>query len=271
MIRGALLTIFFLVFAVEARGQHRPLVFVAIPLENPTFMYRELLPFLDTLSARTGLQFQLKIYNNYRETLRHIQQGDVDLAYLSGTTFLEANRLAGFHVLVEAQHSHNPYYQSVIITRTSSGLDSIAQLAGKRFAFGSPYSTSNALVPAYLLLKHGLRLADLGDYQFLKHHNHVVLGVLNGRYHAGGVRKAIADQYKQYGLKYLAVSDSIPHFSITYNPQLADSVLQLIRQALLSMQCHNAYFDSFIPADDSVYDPIRRMVQYLKQNNNFLY
>ncbi len=244
------------------------LTFVAIPLENPAFMFEEFLPFLDSLSQKTGLKFELKIYSDYNETLFHIKNGEVDLAYLSGTTFIKAHQQAGFHVLVEAQRANVPYYRSVIITRKDSGIDSLVQLKEHRFAFGSPYSTSNALFPEYLLFKAGIKLKDLHQYRYLKHHNQVVLSVLNGRFDAGGVRKSIADQYKQFGLKYLAVSEEIPNFCIAYNPKLPSAIVKKLEQSLTTLHFQNSYFDSFIPAEDAIYDPILRIMKILGKYEN---
>jgi len=255
-----------LLFATGTNGQ--ALRFEAIPLENPDFMYREFRPFLDSLSASTGLEFELVVPPEYRQTIADIAKGKVDLAFLSGTTFLLANKKATFHVIAEVQFERNPHYHSVIITRDDSEIHKITDLKGKTFAFGSPLSTSSTLYPKYMILKAGLCLNDLSKRVYLKHHNRVVLSVLNGRYNAGSVRKKIADKYKKFGLRYLSISESISNFCIAYNNSLDRKLVRKIQKALLGMRIKNSYFDYFYPANDSLYDAVKKIKQFVDEREN---
>ena len=249
-------------------AQAQQLNFQAIPLENPQFMFRELRPFLDSLEKKTGFSINYKTSADYTETLENIARGEVDFALLSATTFLIAREKAGFRVLAELQFEQSPQYRSVIIVREDSGIDSLAQLKGKNFVFGSRLSTSNALLPKYMLLKAGLKLSALKSYRYLHHHNQVVLSVLNGRFDAGGVRKRVAEPYTKYGLKYLSVSQPLPNFCIAYHPRINKRTLEKLRRALMQLRIQNSYFDYFYPAGDHLYDSIKKIKKYVQENEN---
>jgi phosphonate transport system substrate-binding protein len=82
---------------------------------------------------------------NYAAVVEAIADNQVDIAYLGGFTFVQASRRGGVQPLVRRERDQN--FHSVFITQPGSGINSLADLKGRSFAFGDVNSTSGHLMP----------------------------------------------------------------------------------------------------------------------------
>ncbi|MCB0413407.1 MAG: phosphate/phosphite/phosphonate ABC transporter substrate-binding protein [Bdellovibrionales bacterium] len=73
-------------------------------------------------------------------------------------------------------------YKGQIIARSDSKINSIEDLAGKKFAFTDPASTSGFILPSQLLKEKGI---NLGEVVFAQKHDNVVTMVYQGQVDAG--------------------------------------------------------------------------------------
>jgi phosphonate transport system substrate-binding protein len=79
-----------------------------------------------------------------------------------------------------------PYYFSVIFTKKSSGIKTLAQLKGKKFAFVDPASTSGNLMPRLVLLKNKVNAdKDFAETIYAGSHPSSVTAVWNDKVDAG--------------------------------------------------------------------------------------
>jgi phosphonate transport system substrate-binding protein len=79
----------------------------------------------------------------------------------------------------------SPFYYSVIVTRKGSGINTVADLKGRKFAFVDPASTSGHLMPRTALLKTGLDPAKEMEVIFAGSHSSSVVAIANGKVDAG--------------------------------------------------------------------------------------
>ena len=73
-------------------------------------------------------------------------------------------------------------YKSQIIARTDAGINTLADLKGKKFAFTDPASTSGYILPSRLIKNKGIKL---GETVFAQKHDNVVTMIYQGQVDAG--------------------------------------------------------------------------------------
>ena len=210
--------------------------FGVIPRYNPMVMYRNYQPIMDYLTEQTSYHFELKLSRNYTEAVEFLRTGVTQVASLGDVTFVEAYRSFGAVPILKPLNVHlRPYYRSIIILPENSPVKGLSDLRGKRFAFGSPHSTSGNLIPRNYLYKNDITLFDLGSYENLESHDAVVKAVLKGKVDAGAVKDVVAQRYLKHGLRFLASSAPIPSVPIVVRKDTPAALIEEIKRALLAI------------------------------------
>ncbi|MCL4554169.1 MAG: phosphate/phosphite/phosphonate ABC transporter substrate-binding protein, partial [Actinobacteria bacterium] len=95
---------------------------------------------------------------------------------------------------IDAETGTQEYY-SVIIAGVDSGVETLADLAGKSFAFGDPASTSGSLYPRKMLVEAGYDwrqdFAPIAEVLYSGGHDATAKAVENGTVAAGGIEGRI--------------------------------------------------------------------------------
>jgi phosphate/phosphite/phosphonate ABC transporter binding protein len=242
-----------------------------IPLESPAEMYRRFSPLAEYLGKAINRRVELLIATDFAGTIKDLEEGKTDIAFLTPTTYIEARERCGVELLVKALRNGVPSTRSVIVVRADSGLSRIEELKGKRFAFGDRLSTTSFLFPRAMLAEAGIGLDDLKTYAFLNHHDDVAKAVLAREYDAGGLRESTAKAFTGRGLSTLKISIEIPEFNICMSRTMDRPTAVVLKKALLALNRRNreqgellAQIDSdytgFASATDGDYDGIRKAV-----------
>jgi phosphate/phosphite/phosphonate ABC transporter binding protein len=250
-----------------------------IPLESPAEMYRRFTPLTEYLSRALGKRVKLSISTNFEQTLKNLEEGVTDFAFLTPTTYIDARKRFGVVLLVKALRRGVPYTHAAIVTRRVSGITRIEDIAGKRFAFGDQMSTSSYLVPLQMLTSTGIKLEDLKDYGFLGHHDDVARAVISGEYDAGGLRESTAKEFEDRGLEVIKTSFEIPEFNICASKNIDESMMGRIKTSLLALNTKDKGhahllsqidqdYTGFAEAADSDYEAIRRAIETLPKTSS---
>jgi phosphonate transport system substrate-binding protein len=266
--------------AESSEQQKKTVYFTAITLYHPIVMYQRYQPLMEYLTENTPYKFELKLSQDYKDIIRFLKNGTVQVALLGGVTYLEAKKQFNLiPILKPLGHEGKPYYHSVYIARENDKeINSIKDLKGRSVAFASERSTSGYLVPLYeLYSKGGASLEGLSKHINLKYHDSVAREVLRGNFDAGAVIDAVADRFKNRGLKIISVSDPIPGLPIVVRADAPQKLIISIKNALLSLDYNNirhrnimSHWDEelrygFAEAKDSDYDSIRKIKEYLNK------
>ncbi|WP_127475010.1 phosphate/phosphite/phosphonate ABC transporter substrate-binding protein [Sulfurivermis fontis] len=254
----------------------RALVFAVYPYDTPTRLVAHFQPLVDYIAARLGRPVEFYIASSYEDHIRRIAGDGADFAYLGPTPYLRAHDGygAGKAARVQIIAAEDTYF-SVIITRADSEIRTLAELRGRTMAFGSHKSFSGHYVPRGMLRKAGVTLADLADFSYLGRHERVALAVLYGDYHAGGVRREIAEQYlaQGSGLRIIAESPPLPPHVIVARPGLDGTTVEAVRRALIEPDAAGRSAIEtlqpgrhFIAVDDARYDFARQLVDSLDRD-----
>lgn len=264
--------------SAEDKTAKEVVYFSAITLYHPIVMYQRYQPFMDYLTKNTQYRFELKLSQDYRDIINFLKNNNVQVALLGGATYLEAKEQFNIvPILKPLGRDGKPYYRSVFIARADNKkINKLSDLKGKSVAFASERSTSGYLVPLNeLYAKGGITLRDLSKHVNLKYHDSVAREVLRGNFDAGAVIDSVANRFKDRGLKIIALSDPIPGLPIVVRADVPDEVVTAIKKALLALDYNNPehrkimeqwdeeFRYGFAEAEDSDYNPIRAIVDYL--------
>lgn len=260
---------------VDLKKNASTMRFGVVPLESPAEMHKRFLPLVNYLSRKTGKKFDLKVAVDFEGAINDIGMNETQVAYMTPSTYIKANKKYGCRVIAKALRDGKPYHHSVIITSSSSNINSIEELKGRSFAFGDPESTSSYIVPRFLLLQAGIDLNDLHYYNFLGHHDDVARAVLEGQYDAGAVMESVAEKYKEKGLRFLKYSDEIPEFCIVVSRETPQAEVERIKETILSindrdpesvaiLKSIDTHYTGFTTAYDNDFEDIRHIMSKLE-------
>jgi len=257
----------------ERKADSLPAInFVIIPRDNPRIAYERYQPLMDYLSAATGRRFELLLKKTYQETVAAIGSGEALFGILGPLTYLDAYARHDATVIAKSKtDSGEPLYHAVIITGPNSSINTVADLAGKKFAFSSLWSTSGNLIPRYMLAWDMIHLDKLAGYNHYNYHDTVAKKVIAGEFDAGAVRRSVALGYLSHGVKILETSDPIPTGPVVVSPNAAYNLVHRVQQALFNMdsdpqgkkvlpRLDPELQGGFVPASDTDYRAIRKMI-----------
>jgi len=173
-----------------------PLRVSMIPTTDPSRMLRDAQPLVARLEAVTGRTVTLTIPQSYAAVVEALVQGQVDVAHLGGFTFVQASKRAGVVPLVQRERDRE--FHSKFITARDD-VRTLADLKGKRFAFGDVSSTSGHLMPAYFMRREGVDPAVLEQAIYTGGHDATALAVAEHRVDAGALDEAVLERLVKDG------------------------------------------------------------------------
>lgn len=258
----------FTVLREEDRGVVRLGV---VPLESPAEMHRRFTPLAEHLARALGRPVEPKVALDFEEAVSDLVEGRTQLAYLTPSTYVLAERRGGVVLLATALRNGRPFQHAAIVARSGGPVRALADLKGRTFAFGDPNSTSSHIVPRAMLAEAGIRPGDLGAIEHLGHHDAVARAVLSGEFDAGAVMESVAARYARQGLAVIATSPPIPEFNICASPALPADRRDAVRRALLDLTGRDpeggavlaalaSDYTGFAEGSAEDYDGVRRMM-----------
>ncbi|HEX6595598.1 MAG TPA: PhnD/SsuA/transferrin family substrate-binding protein [Acidimicrobiales bacterium] len=127
-----------------------------------------------------GLPFDYVLYSNYERQVEALAGGEVDVAWNSPLAWVRARRLCPGAEAV-AMRDTDRDLTSVVVVRDDSGIESVADLAGRRVGVGAVDSPQATLLPIWHLRRSGA-----GGFEAVHHQ----VGVGKHGDHVGGERAA---------------------------------------------------------------------------------
>ena len=248
-----------------------PLILAVHPYLAPTELVNRFTPLADQLARTVGVPINVRIGRSYAEHIDAIGSGSVDLAYIGPVAYV---RLVAKHgkkpLLARQEVNGKASLRGMIFVRQDSPVRELAQLKGKRFAFGDPDSTMSYVVPKYLLQKAGVAETALGHRSFLGAHKNVVLAVLAGDYDAGAVKEEVFLEFSKKGIRALATTPPVADHVFVASAKLPTAMVKRLQHALLTLKDTEAGrailnrvhpgTTALVPAQDTDYDNLRAML-----------
>ena len=159
-----------------------------IPEEAATEQVRKFAPIASYLEKRLGMKVEFTPVSDYPAAVEALVNKKVDLAWLGGFTYVQAQIRSGGKIVPIAQRVEDTNFQSVFIAKTASGIKSLADLKGKQISFGSQSSTSGHLMPRHYLLQAGIDPEkDFKRVAYSGAHDATIASVVSGKVQAAAL------------------------------------------------------------------------------------
>lgn len=274
--RAVLLILAVLVAGFATRpATGRELTFGFTPVLSESDMRVEFDPLMTYLSDCIGQKVVLYVAKDYGDLRTQMESGAVDIGTFSPFAYVDAVRGGKIRIIAQSVINGTASYRGIIIARRDSGLKSLADLRGKRFAFVDPKSTSGFVYPRALLIENGITPeSSFKETIFAGSHDKVIAAVLEGGVDAGAVYEDALAIAKSEGmptenLVTLASTAPIPHDAVAVRIGLDEAVTKKIQAALVDLDKSESgrrvianskpkKLTSYMAAEDSLYDMVRR-------------
>lgn len=245
----------------------------------------------DFLEKETGYYFVTAVPSSFIAVVEAFGTGKADIAGINTFSYLMANEKYGAEARLRIVRDNNEIsYKGQIIARTDSGIDSLADLEGKSFAYVDPSSTSGFILPKAIFDKKDIRLSET---VFAQKHDNVVIMVYQKQVDAGATyyappdpktheildaRMRVKQQYPdiEEKVKIIGFTEDIPNDPWVFRKDMDEEMKNNIINALLKYvstedgqkSLYEIYdIVSLIPTKDSDYDVLRNMLK--EQNISF--
>jgi phosphonate transport system substrate-binding protein len=187
-----------------------------IPEEAASEQIRKFTPLVKYLERRLGMKVVFRAVSDYPAAVEALVNKQIELAWLGGLTFVQADIRSGGKVIPILQREEDTRFQSVFISKTESGITQLSHLKGKTLTFGSPSSTSGHLMPRSYLLEAGIDPEkDLSKLAYSGAHDASIAAVVSGRVDAAAVDMTVWKKFvesKRVDIKQVNVFYETPSF-----------------------------------------------------------
>ena len=232
-------------------------------------------PFLDYLRLKLNRPIELIQRRTYLEINDLIEHGEVDMAFVCTSAYIQGHDLFGMELLVAPQVDGKTTYNSYLIVPISSNAQGIKDLRGKVFAFTDPISLSGRVYPTYLLQQLGFTPEEFFVRTFYTYsHDEAIRAVASGLADGAAVDSLVYDYAVARDpslVEKVKVVQRSPDFGIppvVVSPFTRPQVKAELQALLLNMasdpESQNALasigVERFVLIDDGAYNSVRALV-----------
>ena len=230
-------------------------------------------PLAQHLSARLGRPVELRTVDSWEGLAKSLANGETDLALMGPWGYVLANHAAQAQAVSTILYDGKPEYFALVITHPDSGINSVADLKGKTFAFGDKGSTSGYLIPLHFFMSQGIDPDKYFSKVLYTKHQAIETQVAAGQLDAGADynrnRNAMIEQglIKAERSKVIWQSAPLPNDAFAVSQALfKDKAFVARLQAALAEvgpmlkgqpNLLPPHYTGFVTTDNSFYKPIR--------------
>jgi phosphonate transport system substrate-binding protein len=243
----------------------KPLILATAEGRTPGAAASELAGVVAHVNAGSDLTINVKTFPSYDAAYAAFRDGKADLLVCGAVKYVEAHHeTKAIPVVAEGPKMQ----EAVIVVAKKSPLKTVAELKGKKFAFGYENSTSTHLMPLLLFSKAGMTVADLSRYAFLgTEQEKIVAAVNSGAYDAGAVANVVYEAHRDT-LRPLERSEPFPGATVVAHKEIEAKLLAALRTRLLSYKptgdaVKQRFGKGAAPIVDADYNKIRFLCKVL--------
>lgn len=138
----------------DVRDAPENLVVSVLPDQSSGELLSRFTPLVEYLEATTGQPMTLVLSDNYADLLQAFIDGDVQLAFFGGLTFVRAEQAVNAEPLV--MRDVDVAFRSCYVAHPDDPRQALAEFENSTFSFGSKLSTSGHLMPRYFMQQSGV-------------------------------------------------------------------------------------------------------------------
>ncbi|OIQ15911.1 MAG: phosphonates-binding protein [Bacteriovorax sp. MedPE-SWde] len=244
--------------------------------------------FIKFLEKETGYFFKSGIPTNYISVVESFGSKRADIAVMNSFGYLMANEKYGASAKLRVIRYGHDYYQGQVIAHVDSGINSVKDLQGKKFAFTDPSSTSGYMFPLKIIKENDVKL---GNKTFAIKHDNVVTMVYQKQVDAGAtyysapssageIRDARARVKTQFPdvedkVKIVTITEKIPNDPFVFRKDLPAEVtakfITAVKKYLATEKGKTTFKNIYsvgglVDTTDADYDGLRNVIKSININ-----
>jgi len=228
------------------------------------------------LQKELGIKVKLVTPSDYAGVIVGMAHKHIDVAYLGPKSYCEAAKRANAEALVVEIDAASgiPGYYGYILTKKGSGLKTLADIKGKKWAFTDPNSTSGTLVPTVMFANKGINPKSyFSRVVYSGSHEASILSVKNGKVDAASTNnldfnRGLGKQWNKNTFNIIWKSKLIPGSPMAVRKALPESLKMAIKGAFISYNdkanLETMKIAGYAPANDNIYNGVRAMIKFKK-------
>jgi phosphonate transport system substrate-binding protein len=237
--------------------------------------YAPLLRYLEEKLNRPVELIQRRTYMEINDLIAH---GQVDMAFVCTSAYIQGHDTFGMELLVAPQVNGKTTYNSLLIVPANSPARSMADLRGKVFAFTDPISLSGRVYPTYLVQQLGSTPEEFFSRTFYTYsHDEAIRAVASGLADGAAVDSLVyafmleRDPALREKLKVIHTSPDFGIPPVVVNPAIRPQIKHELKSILLEMANDAAAqevlksigVERFVPISDEIYQSARELMRTL--------
>jgi phosphonate transport system substrate-binding protein len=195
-------------------------------------------PVFRAISRMTGLDFKINVGQSYATVVEALCNDAADIAFVGPVTYIQARERGCADLLAVGVEKNQSIYYSGLFTRDTTPIRTIADLKGKRVAFGDINSTSSFVYPMAMILDAGVDpVHDLAAIRMTGSHADSLSALLHGQVDAAALSfdsfdKAVGENAVDPAtIRVVARSPAIPYPPLIMNARLDTALKARLRDA----------------------------------------
>lgn len=264
-------------------SQNNPVKLYFTPSVDAESITTNSVDFLKFLEKETGLFFKTGVPANYIAVVEAFGSDRADIGVMNSFGYLMANNKYGAEAKLKVLRYGEDHYRGQIIAHVDSGIKTVADLDGKKFAFTDPSSTSGYMFPKKILKEN--KVAP-GETTFAIKHDNVVTMIYQGQVDAGAtyyspptgdgeIRDARARVKTQFPdveekIKVIEITEKIPNDPFVFrkglNKEITDKFISAVKKYIQTPTGREIFkniysVDGVVDATDQDYNGLRNMIK----------
>jgi len=224
-------------------GPARTILIGLIPEQNLFKQMERYDPIARYLSEKTGVRIRLTVLPRYGNIVKNFVSEGLDGAFFGSFSYALAHTRLGVDVLARPVGlDGGSTYCGLIFVRKDSGIRSIEEMRGKRFALVDKATTAGYLLPLEFFKKHGKDYRTyLGETYFAGTHENAIHDVLDGKADVGAAKNTVFERLAtredriRTELTILERSPDVPENALAVRKDLDAALREKLAETLLGM------------------------------------
>ena len=224
-------------------GRTKTLLIGLIPEQNIFKQMERYEPLANYLSKKVNMTIRLTVLPRYGNIINNFVSTGLDGSFFGSFTYTLAHEKLGVEVLARPVNLNGTStYHGLIFVRKDSGIKSIREMEGKRFAFVDKATTAGYLLPLAYFKEYGKDYkAFLKESYFTGTHEDAIYDVLNRKADVGAAKNTVYERLEasdgriKKELVILERSPDVPENGLAVRKDLDSSLKKKLKEALLTM------------------------------------
>jgi phosphate/phosphite/phosphonate ABC transporter binding protein len=262
---------------VELGTEENPIVWVLVPSQDTQVVLTGAEEIAAVFEEETGLIVEPLVTTDYTGAVEAMCSGEAHMGALNTFNYVLANARECAEVALASVRFGSTFYQGQLVTRNDTGVESVADFAGKTFCRPDPTSTSGWVIPSITMQAEGIDPEnDLAEIIDAGGHDAVIISIYNGDCEVGSTfvdaRTNVEEDFPDVNDVVVVIGESapIPNDTISFEPSVPEDVRDALVASFLSLASTEeglAILDSVYSwsgmeeVEDSFYDGFRQQLE----------